>query len=428
MILVWILIILLSLVVINFKKAIQFGVNIYIKTKKTLYKYPVALDPKDRLYYHFDQDVPIVMIGSYKYAKELYTFQKKLYRDHSYFGYVYDILFKECIGTKYGEIWLEMKKPLDQYFSGGSVKKYYDELDECIDQWFSEKFNSYNVTVRLGQLGLNMLTMKFLVIMGFGRSGDEKILQELSELHEKVVPLLNSPLRYGIKLCQNEEINLVRQLYVKWVEFINIMDNSELITHLMHHQNQIYDQKKLIHTLYELIMFNADVMINAITYLIWDIGSHADVQERLINNLDDAEYLNKVIIESARLHPGVLTTFTDTNSEEIIIGNYKFPPKTLFSLDTKMINTDSNIWDNPNKFNPNRITEDSINKVFRFGMGQRKCIGRISADIILKKVITKIFSMYRVEIMENNINIAGSSVLSNLANGNSDNVVRFIKY
>lgn len=379
------------------------------------------------MYIIYDGPQQIVMITTYHLTKKLNSMTNQMYRDHSYLGHAYNILFSECIGTHSGGVWVTMKKPLDSFFSSGSMLQYNDTLDKCVDEWFEEKFqNKKTIEISLNKLDIDKLTINFLTTVVFGQVVD---LNDLVVLHEQIVPLMGqrSGIRYGFKIGYHHELELIQKLYFKWIDIIknNSTNSSGLISHLL--SNEIYqnDSKKLIHTLYETVLFNVDIMINAISMLIWDIGSDEKVQDKLIKN---NKYLNHVVLESARLHPGVVNTFTDSIKNEVIIEGHKFPINTMFSFDVREINRDPNVWINPNVFNPDRFDDDATleQKVYRFGTGPRKCIGRGPADSIIKKVIMKILASYKIKILDKEMKIAKNGTLNNLANGSMTNIVQFI--
>jgi len=439
-----IIILFLIFIIVFYKRIIQMLIRLWIGVRRYLYvsitnKYASLTSEKNHgIYYGYDGPNRIVMIGSYNLSKNFYSLTKKiLERNHDYLGRTYDILFKECIGTKWGETWLKMKKPLDGYFNNGSVRDYYELLDNCIDNWIKSKFE---IKIRgydhfelcLGDLELDKLTMNFLAVMVFGKVTDEDLdrLYELAKLHEKILPMMSeySPIRYGFRVGFQKEINDIRLLNKKWIEFMtDIIGKSEgLVNHFASEPTYMNDQKKIIHTLYEIILFNADIMTNAITHIIRDLALNPDIQEDLINAIkkSDMEYIKRIITESARLHPGILNTFTDLVSDDFVFEDFTFPSGTMFSLDTFMINTDPNMWSNPLVFNPNRYDNEDIDKVYRFGLGQRKCIGRISADVILQKVIQKIFSVYYVVPIQNTFDKKEEKSYVNIATGCIDNVVK----
>lgn len=417
-----------------YKRIIIILIHAYVHTRRYFTKR--LLDTKiNNMYCKFDGVQEIIMISSYDLSKNFYSMTKKtLQRKHDYLGRVYDIIFRECVGTKWGDIWLRMKKPLDGYFNNGTVRNYYDVLDNCIDVWVREKFELClgEFELCLGDLELDKLTMKFLAVMVFGSVVDDDLdrLHKLAVLHNKVLPLMSeySPIRYGFKIGFSEEIQKLEKLNIEWINFIkSMMNKSEgLVAHLALESVYRFDHKKIIHTLYEIILFNADIMTNAITHIIWDLARNQDVQTKLIDSIknSDDSYVKKVIIESARLHPGILNTFTDLITEDLVLERKTFPSGTMFSLDTHRINTDHTIWNNPLEFNPDRYNENNIDKVYRFGLGQRKCIGRVPADIILQKVVQKIFSKYKITNLLNFSDEISDSIYKNVADGCISNIVK----
>lgn len=422
---------------VYFMRSIHHGlISLYIWYKRIMAK---TNDLSSGMYIKWDGAQQIIMISSYALTKKFNTIMmNKTYRNHTYLGYAYTTLFSECIGTHYGNTWIKMKKPLDSFFSSGAMTTHHVLLDKCIDQWYNEKFGSKQmVEISLNELDIDVLTIKFLAIIVFGEATDKNLsdLSELILLHEKIVPLMgpSTGIRYGFKIGYEKELDLIRLLYTKWncLIFDHIENPSGLLLHLVGNEIYVTDTRKLIHTLYETILFNVDIMINAMAMLIWDIGKNQMIQDKLRREICEGHetYLNCVVSESARLHPGVLNTFTDSIREEIEIDQHKFPAHTMFSFDVEKINKDPDVWTNPNVFNPDRFESDLslFPKVYRFGLGPRKCIGRGPADRIIKKTILKILSTYKIRIIDDTICLGKNAILTNLANGSVSNVIQFIK-
>ncbi|XP_021861910.2 desmethyl-deoxy-podophyllotoxin synthase-like [Spinacia oleracea] len=103
------------------------------------------------------------------------------------------------------------------------------------------------------------------------------------------------------------------------------------------------------------------------------------VDETTVHEL---KYLKHVIRETLRLHPPVPLLVPRQSMERCQISSYDLPPKTRVIINAWAIARDPKFWPEPEKFNPNRFEECSINykgntnfELIPFGGGRRRCPG-----------------------------------------------------
>ncbi|XP_021750218.1 cytochrome P450 71D9-like, partial [Chenopodium quinoa] len=105
--------------------------------------------------------------------------------------------------------------------------------------------------------------------------------------------------------------------------------------------------------------------------------------ETLINeeSLDKLEYLKLVIKETLRLHPPFPLSVPRESIERCEIDGYEIPSKTRIFINAWAIGRSPKYWTNPEKFNPERFEESSIDfkgmhfELIPFGSGRRICLG-----------------------------------------------------
>lgn len=404
------------------------------------------------LYYIFDGYQRIVMIGDYKTAKEFYKLPSysEVMRVYPYLGYVYDNLLSKCIGSHTGKDWLDMKKPLTQFFTTRSVRYHYDFMIEQFTKWIPHVVSVSNI-LNLKNMMLAELTIEILSRIVYGKieQSDVDELYELSLIHNKLMVIMGTRMSVRVNIFCNMFTNinckLVDEFWERWSKFNDrqmerLNRNSYNDNNKIHYDtlfetmlnSSIYncgDNTKMYQTLYEIMLFNSDIMVDSFANLIWNIASNTDVQEKIYSEckdvdvqdymqVDSLKYLPLVINESARLNPGIVVTFAETIGTSVLLGGYEFPPNTMFSLDTQMINRDPEIWENPNAFNPLRFqvkNNDDFDKnkdhdkgklflFHRFGLSPRKCLGNVFGDYILTIGVITILSRYLIKVHNSGVN------------------------
>ncbi|KAJ6746290.1 CYTOCHROME P450 83B1 [Salix koriyanagi] len=108
------------------------------------------------------------------------------------------------------------------------------------------------------------------------------------------------------------------------------------------------------------------------------IGNKGYVNEYDVEQLC---YLKAVVKETMRLQPTTPLLIPRETTEKCKIHEYEIPAKTLVYVNAWAVGRDSEAWENPNEFNPDRFMGSSIDfkgqdfKLIPFGSGRRMCPG-----------------------------------------------------
>ncbi|NP_001335931.1 isoflavone 2'-hydroxylase-like [Nicotiana tabacum] len=121
----------------------------------------------------------------------------------------------------------------------------------------------------------------------------------------------------------------------------------------------------------------------AFTKLRAEIDSKVE-NDRLLNESDIPKlpYLYCVINETLRLYPPVPLLLPHYSLEDCTVGGYEVPKHTILMINAWAIHRDPKLWDEPEKFKPERFEamdlgeKEGFNyKFVPFGMGRRACPG-----------------------------------------------------
>ncbi|KAH6788572.1 hypothetical protein C2S51_003578 [Perilla frutescens var. frutescens] len=107
--------------------------------------------------------------------------------------------------------------------------------------------------------------------------------------------------------------------------------------------------------------------------------------DRLIKDSDlpKLPYLRCVVNETLRSHPAAPLLLPHFSSEECVVAGYSIPRGTILMVNAWAMHRDPNLWDEPDKFNPERFkaaeTEEKGQNFVPFGIGRRACPGAAMA-------------------------------------------------
>lgn len=153
------------------------------------------------------------------------------------------------------------------------------------------------------------------------------------------------------------------------------------------------------------------------TWALYLIGSHPDVQEKVHEELDSVfgkgsdrpatmddlgklNYLDRVIKETLRLFPSV-PLMGRVTTEDCIINNQLVPKDTEVAVLTYQIHHNKHVWDDPERFDPDRfLPKNMVSRhpfaYIPFSAGPRNCIGQRFAILEEKVMLSAIFRRYNV--------------------------------
>ena len=147
-----------------------------------------------------------------------------------------------------------------------------------------------------------------------------------------------------------------------------------------------------------MFVAGTDTAANTMRWAMSLLLNHPQVLEKLTKEIDchvghgrllkesdlpKLPYLRCVINETLRLYPVTPLLLPHFSSEDCIVGGYHIPGGTTLLVNAWAIHRDPKLWDEPNKFRPERFQEiidgereGSFRfKFIPFGVGRRACPG-----------------------------------------------------
>jgi len=155
-----------------------------------------------------------------------------------------------------------------------------------------------------------------------------------------------------------------------------------------------------------------------LTWLFYNLSKYPQVEEKVLKEIKEVigsnsnsipitweqiqnlHYLNNVIKETLRLDNSTPGFIRETIYEETL-GNLKIPPKTPLYIPTYSIHRDPEIWNDPEKFDPERFNvENSRGRSpfawMPFAAGARNCIGMQFALLEARSVIARLLPQFKM--------------------------------
>lgn len=161
-----------------------------------------------------------------------------------------------------------------------------------------------------------------------------------------------------------------------------------------------------------------DTTANTLAFAVYTLATHSDIQDKLIDEIDrevgknpptydslpTMQYLDMFLSEVLRLYAAAVRINRATK-EDITINGIFIPKGTDVSIPISALHRDPKYWPDPEKFDPERFTEENKAKrpqfaYLPFGLGPRVCIGMRLAVSEAKLAIVAMLQNFRFHSCE----------------------------
>ncbi|CAI9106160.1 OLC1v1005236C2 [Oldenlandia corymbosa var. corymbosa] len=152
-----------------------------------------------------------------------------------------------------------------------------------------------------------------------------------------------------------------------------------------------------------LLLNNPNAMQKAVEEIEKVVGRDRLLEDRDVPKLS---YLNNVIIETLRLYPPLPLLLPHKSREDTQIAGYHIPKGTLAMFSLWTIHRDPKLWDEPDKFKPERFDQkEDIGvgnqgyNLLPFGLGRRSCPATNSTKRLLTFVLGAMIQAFEFNLV-----------------------------
>ncbi|KAM9292189.1 cytochrome P450 3A12-like [Morus bassanus] len=210
-------------------------------------------------------------------------------------------------------------------------------------------------------------------------------------------------LRAISKIKQDRE----KETYKGRVDFLQLMIESQNSTshgsNEANHSHKALTDTEILSQAFIFIFAGYETTSNTLCYLAYELATHPDVQQKLLEEIDGVlpnkapltyeammqlEYLDMTLSETLRLFP-LGGRLERACKKDVEINGVSIPKGTVVIIPPYTLHHNPEHWPNPEEFRPERFSKENKEAIdpytyLPFGAGPRNCIGMRFALLTMK--------------------------------------------
>ncbi|KAB8264793.1 cytochrome P450 [Aspergillus pseudonomiae] len=348
-------------------------------------------------------------------------------------GYFMSRILGQCLGLMAGQRWKFLKGIAAPPFMHPAAVRSIGRIQEHVRAHFHDLESIGNL--REGRIhpvqDLKMLPFFIVAEANYGSlTPDMKSeLNALAPARENLMKfvLFGGLARFNISRFFPTEANRQLQRFrSQWRAFNRAAYERARDKHPSAMVVQMYDavlkgtlsEEQVAQTMDETLYANLDVTTGGLSWNLVFLAANPACQARLheeISALTTAEeegyisrngtYLAACVLESSRLRPALPFTIPQSAPTERVVDGYRIPAGTNYVVDTWGLNVRNEFWAPDNDtYRPERFLNSSNTDLryhfWRFGFGPRQCIGRYTADVVIRAILLHLVKHYELQMLE----------------------------
>ncbi|KAM6250261.1 cytochrome P450 3A21-like [Porphyrio hochstetteri] len=205
------------------------------------------------------------------------------------------------------------------------------------------------------------------------------------------------------------------------VDFLQLMIESQRSashgTNEANHSYKALTDAEVLSQSFIFIFAGYEPTSNTLCYLAYELATHPDVQQKLLEEIDTIlpnkapltyeammklEYLDMAVNETLRLYP-LGGRIERTCKKDVEINGVTIPKGAVVMIPAYTVHHNPEYWPNPEEFRPERFSKENKESIdpytyLPFGAGPRNCIGMRFALLTLKVAITALLQHFTFQI------------------------------
>ncbi|NXW89758.1 CP3AL protein, partial [Alopecoenas beccarii] len=204
------------------------------------------------------------------------------------------------------------------------------------------------------------------------------------------------------------------------VDFLQLMieaqNSGSHSSNEANHSNKALSDTEVLAQAIIFIFAGYEPTSSTLSYLAYELATHPDVQQKLLEEIDTAlpnkapltyeavmqlEYLDMAVNETLRLFP-LGGRIERTCKKDVEINGVTIPKGTIVMIPAYILQHDPEYWPDPEEFRPERFSKENKDTIdpytyLPFGAGPRNCIGMRFALLTLKVAMVALLQHFTLQ-------------------------------
>ena len=357
-----------------------------------------------------------------EYVQHVLQKNQKNYKRH-YAYRVLTLLVGKGVLTTDGEAWKEARRRLQPHFHKKNILSYFEIIDQQARQMTTTWKDKKKVLLLSEMTRITLSIISDCFLGGSEPKSPEIVEKNLPYALETVLDRIQSPIQPPLWVPTKkhrlfkEKLRNIEALITKIIKKKEQEGNfyePDLISMflLMEREGEYISKQQIFDEIITIFAAGHETTANALFSLIKHIQEHPDVEQKVrdefdavtghtpltVEHLPNLKYVNKVINESLRLSTPVWSIGREAILDDHIDG-FKIKKGQNVLLSPYLIHRNPELWQNPEKFDPDRFDQPLKHKYayFPFGGGPKLCIGMglalMEMQVILYHILKADFRM-----------------------------------
>ncbi|KAK3177557.1 hypothetical protein Dsin_014006 [Dipteronia sinensis] len=349
---------------------------------------------------------------------------------------------KNMIMAPYGSYWRTVRKMCTlELLSNVKINSFMsirnEELDLLIEYVKEASGTVVDISAKVGSLNADMTCRmvfgKKYMDNEFDKRGFKAMIEEIMELAATFnladyIPQIASLDLQGLTKRMKATAKVFDEFLEKVIdEHVQAQDENrtkdfvDLMLSLMESEDQTeygMERDNIKAVLLDMLAAAMDTSASSIEWTLSELMKHPRVmkkvqkeienvvgKDRMVkeSDLDNFKYLDMVIKETFRIHP-VAPLLVHESRKDCTVNGFHIPEKSRIFINTFAIGRDTNAWNDPDKFYPERFMGSNIDlrghdfELIPFGSGRRSCPGMQLGLTVVRLVLAQLLHCFDWEL------------------------------
>jgi len=372
----------------------------------------------------------LVVITDPEYVKHVMQDNNKNYTKW-FKNDVLELLLGRGLLTSEGDFWRKQRRLAQPAFHRERLAKMADTMVRCTQQQIEKMQqlrDKQNIDISTEMMELTLNIVAGAMFSSEVRGAINVVSHEIERTSVMATARFNNPLRLPIRfptpanLAERRSIqnldNVLNPIIRERRKSTEHFD--DLLAMLMEAKDedtgeQMSDQQLRDETM-TIFLAGHETTALALSWLWYLLDKNPAEAQKLYNEIDTVTqgrtpgledlqrmpFTRMVMDESLRLYPPAWLIMRE-NIEDDEIGGYRIPKGFTFMIPVFTIHRDPKLWDEPNRFKPERFSKENAKShhrfaYFPFGGGPRQCIGNNFALMEMQLILVMMLQKFRFKV------------------------------